>query len=81
MARQFLYRDVVLERKRGRHGLGRLDERDFGAGEREQEILKPRTAAELAVRDDLKTHVLLEAHHIEDRLVFDLPQLFELQRA
>ncbi len=43
-------------------------------------VLEPRAAAELAVGDDLKTDVLLQAHDVADRLVLDLFELGIVQR-
>ena len=51
--------------------------RDLGAGQREQKILEPGAAAELAVGDDLQADVLLQADRLDDRLVFQGLQLPE----
>src|SRR5580765_4875318 len=68
MAGELLDRRVGLKRQRRGDGLVRLDPLNTGARERQEKILKPRSAAELAVRNDLQAGV------------FQLFELIELQR-
>ena len=71
VARQLLDGRVVLKRQRGGDGLRRVDPADPGAGQREQEILEPGAAAELAVGHDLQADALLQPDGVDDRLVFE----------
>ncbi len=75
VARKLVNRGIGSEWQGSRDGFPYVDPGYCGAGQREQEILKPGASSKFAVGHNLQSHTFLKAHSLLHRFVFYVLQL------